>query len=308
MASRKTKPREKKTSQPVAHKTRAGRAHPAEPAHDDLAKTDEHPLRPSSTTRELEAATVAMLAEHSTHAASVPAMRVALAAAPTTPELHEAAPRPAVRARQFDDLAQTIEAPATAPRVLLLDAGEAVINELGFPATTDAEIARCAGVSIDVFHAHFASKSALLYALSERFCAQTMSLTDDATRDGIWDRATAREVIEVAVRSILDVILGRAGLVRAVLASGDEKMLDGFRRVGAHIAQSVTRVIESTHTSPEERPDPRDVAFALLLAIALAHHAIVLGTESSGLDFERSEIFERVAQAINAYLDARRAS
>lgn len=300
MASRKTKPREKKTPRRVPVKAPAAATPATDPTHDDLAITDEQPARPSlAKTREAQAATEALLAEDSAPGGSAPhgldarAVEAARAAA-------------AVERRSLDDLAQTLEAPAAAPRNVILDAGEAIIGERGLLATTDSAIASRAGVSLDVFHAHFASKSALLYALSERFCTQAMSLTDETTKSGSWSRSTPREVIEVAARTILDVVLGRAGLIRAVLASGDEKMLDGFRRVGAHITERVARVLGETHAPPEERPDPRDVGFALLLAVSFAHHTIMVGTEWTGLDFERGELYERVMRAIAAYLDAQR--
>jgi AcrR family transcriptional regulator len=242
-------------------------------------------------TREIEAMTAEKLAAISMTLGSAPKIAVAPPPPPTAP-------------RMLDDLAATIEAP-TAPRLSLLDAAEAFIGDVGFDAATDEELARCAGVSVDVFHAHFANKNALLHALNERFCAQAIAVTDDATHSGIWEHATPPDVIEISVRSILDVVLGRAALVRAVLMSGDPLLLEGFRRVGTHMTEKVIRVLEETRVSAEEKPDPRDVAFAFLLAISLAHHAIMVGTEWSGVVFDREEIYERTTRAAMAYLDAR---
>jgi AcrR family transcriptional regulator len=101
-----------------------------------------------------------------------------------------------------------------------MDAGEALIGEKGFVRATVDEISQRAGVTSDVFYGHFAGKGALLRALNERFCDQAMTVTDQATKSGIWTNATARDVVEVAVRSILDVVIDRQGLVRAVLAHG----------------------------------------------------------------------------------------
>src|SRR5262245_50251651 len=67
-------------------------------------------------------------------------------------------PPPPTTTRVLDDLAETVEAPAVTPRVLLLDAGEIVFSKLGYAQTTDAEVARSARLSLDVFHAHFANK------------------------------------------------------------------------------------------------------------------------------------------------------
>jgi AcrR family transcriptional regulator len=281
MASRKAKPREKKPARQIS-------ARAAGPLPTGDGEVDDR--RPSSTmTREVEIATLGNLLES---AGDVEAARgPAIPPPPTT--------------RVLDDLAQTTEAPS-ASRILLLDAGEVVFSELGYARTTDAEIARAAAVSLDVFHAHFASKTALLHALSDRFCSQAMTVTNDATKSGIGEHATPREVVEVAVRSMLDIILGRAGLVRAVLTAGDDTMLDGFRRVGINTTEKVLRVLEETHADGEmaTKPEPRDVAFALHLAIAIAHHAIMVGIEWCGRDFERDEIYERVTHAVSAYLES----
>jgi AcrR family transcriptional regulator len=206
--------------------------------------------------------------------------------------------------RTLDDLAQTREGPAT-PRLLILDEAEILLGEVGFEALTEAEVARRAALPPDVVREHFANKNALLHAMNERFCAQAITVTNDSTYSGIWDHASPRDVIEVAVKSILDVVLSRSALVRAVLSSGDEVLLEGFRRVGANMTERVTRVLNETRGAPEDKPDPRDSAFAFLLAISLAHHTIMVGTEWSGVVFEREELYERATEAATAYIDAR---
>lgn len=193
----------------------------------------------------------------------------------------------------LDDLAQTMEAPSASP-VILLDAAETVLSELGFRDTTDEEVARAAGVSLDVFHAHFASKAALLHAVSDRLCGQLDAVTSEATRTGIWETATPREIVELAIRSMLDVLLARAGLVRAILVSGDETMMDALRQVRAKMAANVLRLVGDARG---DKPDQRDVAFALLLAISITHHAVVAGTEWCGLDLEHAELRERIVRA-----------
>ena len=209
-------------------------------------------------------------------------------------------PQPApTEPRLVDDLAQTIEAPS-APRILILDAAEMLIAHVGFGVVTEEEVAKAANVSIDVFHAHFADKLALLRALNERFCTQAIALTDDATRSGIWDHAAPRDVIEVAVRSILDVVLSRAALVKAVLSSDDEELLEGFRRVGTNVTARVMGVIDEMRG--KDKPDERDVAFVFLLAVSIAHQTIMIGPEWSGVAFEREDLYERTVRAVRGYL------
>ncbi len=258
-----------------------------ETANDAEAATDAPDVRPSATmTREMPAVAVESLIQSS---------------AESNRKMPLPPPPPTIRA--MDDLAITAEAPAAQPRILLLDLTEALLEEKPFADLTEDEIASRAGLSLDVFHAHFANKAKLLAALTERFCEQAIGVTNDSTHSGIWDRAHARDVVEVSVRSILDVVLGRAALVRAVLSSGDPALLDGFRRVGANVTARVTRVLESTQSAPGDLPDARDVAFAFLLAVSLAHHTIMVGTQWSGLEFDREEIYERATRAATAYLD-----
>ncbi len=290
MASRKTKPREKKPARPPRPNARTGQGAPGGELVSAAPAVAEE-SRPSSTmTREVEIVALGSLLD------------AARELAPGASPIPEPPTTRVLDDLLLDDLAQTAEAPS-ASRILLLDAGETVFSELGFVRTTDKEVARVAGVSLDVFHAHFASKTALLHALSDRFCSQAITATNEATKTGIWEQATPREVVEVAVRSMLDVVLGRRGLVRAVLMSGDEGLIDGFRQVGLNITEKVLGVIDALDFDSAAKPEPRDVAFALLLAISIAHHTIMIGPEWCGLDDEGDEVYERVAHAVTAYLE-----
>ncbi len=282
MGSRKAKPKK-----PSSHGTDGGEA--AARTIDDAADTDEHALRPSSSmTREVEAIAAEELIASTFGMSSAPKI-AAPPPAPTEP-------------RGLDDLASTIEAPS-APRILIMDAAEMLIAHVDFARVTEEEIAKAANVSVDIFHAHFADKHALLRDLNERFCAQALAVTDEATRSGIWDHVEPRDLIEIAVRTILDVVLGRAALVRAVLSSGDPELLGRFRDVGSNITAQVARVIDEMRG--EDRPDERDVAFVFLLAVSLAHHTIMVGTEWSGIAFDRDDVYERAIRAVRGYLESR---
>lgn len=310
MASRKAKPREKKTSRPdVGRRARASTPDAVElqarsTADRGTAIEEGEELRPSSTmTREVDISAISALMGDAQHESAVPSPM------PTTRILDDRAPpAPPSTSPSFDDLAQTIEAPAALPRMLLLEAGEILINEMGYAAVSDAAIARHAGVTLDVFQAHFANKTALLHALNERFCVQAMNAADEAARNGTWKRAEPREVIEAAIRSALDLVFARSGLVRAVLACGDERMLDGLRRIGTHFTSRIVSALEETNAGPDERPRQEDVAFALMLVFSLAHHAIVIGTDWTGLDLQANDFYERATRAATAYLETRRAA
>ncbi len=197
------------------------------------------------------------------------------------------------------------EPPASSDRDrrALLAAGEAVITEKGFARATVEEVAARAKVGTDVFYVHFQGMGALLRALSQVFAEQMIGVTDQSTQSGIWKGAAARDVVEVAVRSILDVVIERKGLVRAVLSHGatDPSLGLDLRRIGTHMSERIIAVLAECTNVPA-RPS-RAIAFALLVAAALAHHYILVGDEWSGVSFTKEQLTEEATRAICAYLE-----
>lgn len=187
-------------------------------------------------------------------------------------------------------------------RRAIMIAGEGVIAERSFARTSVEHVAEAAGVSKDTFHAHFESMSALLRALSKGFVEQMYTVTDQATRTGIWKGAAARDVVEVATRSIIDVVTERKGLVRALLAHGttDASLAADLRDIGTHLSQRLVTVLAECTNVPA-RPS-RAVAFSLLMSVALAHHYILVGDEWSGVSFTKEQLAEEASRAICAYL------
>jgi AcrR family transcriptional regulator len=212
---------------------------------------------------------------------------------------------PASKPAKEDPLAATAEAPVALPRLSLLAAGEAVISEKGFARATVEDIAKRAGVSTDVFYAHFSGKGALLRALCDRWISQMTTVTKDATRSGIWATSAPSEVIDVAARSAIDAIYDHAGVVRAVLSHGavDPTLGAYLKKIGSLLTKRVMKVIkESAKADTEKHIGEKEVAFCLLLAIALAHHAILVGADSTGHPFDRDDIASEASRAIAAYL------
>lgn len=203
-----------------------------------------------------------------------------------------------------DPLAETIEAPAALPRLSLIAAGEAVISQKGFARATVEDIAAYANVSTDVFYAHFSGKGALLRALCDRWVMQMTTVTNDATRSGIWATATPSEMIDVAARSAIDAIYDHAPIVRAVLSqcATDRMLAASLEKIGTLLTRRVMKVIKEIKTKGEKHIGEREVAFSLLLAISLAHHAILVGAGSTGHPFDRDEIASEATRAIAAYL------
>jgi AcrR family transcriptional regulator len=188
-------------------------------------------------------------------------------------------------------------------RLLLLAAGEAVIADKGFARATVEDVSARAGVPPEIFYAHFQGMGALLRALSQAFAETIITATDQSTRGGIWKGATARDFVELAVRSILDVVIERKGLVRAFLAHGatDPSLPADLRRIGAHLSQRVIGVLAECTNVPA-RPS-RAIAFSLLCAGGLAHHYILVGDEWSGVSFSKEQLAEEASRMICAYLD-----
>jgi AcrR family transcriptional regulator len=204
----------------------------------------------------------------------------------------------------IDELAQTREG-GVVSNVALLDAGELEIGLRGFARTKVEHVAERAGVSVDVFRAHFAGMGALLRALNTRFVEQMMAAVDASTASGSWRGARVRDVVEIAVRSILEVVQDRQGLVRAFLAHGttDRALANGLRRIGAHMTDRLVVALRECSDAPA--PRDRTVAFSLLLSVALAHHSILVGDDWSGVRFTRDELAEEASRVIGAYLAER---
>jgi hypothetical protein len=141
-----------------------------------------------------------------------------------------------------------------------------------------------------------------LRALSEAFVAQMEQVTDESTRPGIWKGAAARDVVEVAIRSIIDVVIERKDLVRAFLAQAatDPAYANDLRRIGTHLSNRLIGVLAECTNVPA-RPS-RAVAFSLLLTVALAHHYVLVGDEWSGVSFTKEQLTEEAARVICAYL------
>ncbi len=184
----------------------------------------------------------------------------------------------------------------------LLSAGEAVITQRGFGRTTVEDVAVRANVTPQVFYEHFQGMGALLRALSANFVEQMTNAIDQATRSGIWKGAPARDLIEIAVRSVMDVVLDRQGLVRALLSHGatDPSLAADLRKIGTHLANRLVAALNECTGIPA-RPG-RTIAFSLLASVAVAHHYILVGDEWSGLSFSKQQLIEETAAMVSSYL------
>lgn len=203
-------------------------------------------------------------------------------------------------------LGDTREVP-TVTKKTFMSIGERMISERGFARTRVEDIAAAAGVPPGVFHIHFAGKGALLRALNEEFVEQMLGAIDESTRSGSWRNAKVRDVVEIAVRAILDVVLTREGIVRAFLSHGatDRALAMGLSRIGTHMTTRLMASLAECADAPK-RGDARErqVGFSLLLSVALAHHCVLVGEGWSGIPFTREELVDEMARNITAYLQA----
>jgi AcrR family transcriptional regulator len=207
-----------------------------------------------------------------------------------------------------DDLAQTMEAPA-APRIQIMDAAEGLIAQHGLGGTSANAIADAATLGVDTLRAVFPDDTALLRALHERFCSQALRIVVEAAETAVFDRAAIDGCIDRTVRSLVDVVLGRVALVRAVLASGDPRMLEGERKWLGTVTSRVARAIDQV----DGKPPIKDLAFALFVAVAVVHEVIVTSPHGSEaevvvgnvLTLDKSAVHAHVAEAVRAFLARR---
>ena len=213
-------------------------------------------------------------------------------------------PEPAT-SRNIEDLSQTMEAPS-APRLLIMDAAESCIAALGYEGATEAAIARAAMLPIEMYRSVFPDKLSLLRALHDRFCSQAVRTVNEASESAVFDGASAASCVERTVHALLDALIGCSALVRAALVSGDARILETQRRIVGSVATRASQTSEKLGA----RWAPHDVVFVCVLAMSIAHDAIITGgaagTRDAGpLDAGGTELRERVSAAALAYLGSR---
>jgi AcrR family transcriptional regulator len=188
-------------------------------------------------------------------------------------------------------------------RAAIVKAAHALIVTRGFIRTTEVDVATKAKVSMEAFHHEFADMNAVLRQLSLAFVEQMVAVTDQSTRGGIWKGAAARDVVEVAVRSIIDVVLTQGELVREILAASarDPAFGEDLGKVGRHLSTRLVAVMSECTNEPLQ--PSRSLAFSLLLTtVSLAHHHVLVGDDWAGVTFTKQQLTEETARAVCAYL------
>jgi len=187
-------------------------------------------------------------------------------------------------------------------RRAIVKAAKTLIKERGFARLTAADVVAKAKVSDVTFRAEFPDMDALLKQLSLLFAEQMIATTEASTRQGIWKDTAARDVVEVAVRSIVDVVIEEGYLVREILAASarEPAFAKDLERIGRHLASRIVVVMSECKNVPV-RP-ARSLAFSLLLTVSLAHHHVLVGDDWSGVSFTKEQLTEEAIRAVCAYL------
>jgi AcrR family transcriptional regulator len=154
---------------------------------------------------------------------------------------------------------------------MLMDAAETLIAERGYASATPAAIGKAAGLGEELMRVFFPQEGAMLRALHERFSTQATRLAVEAAEGAVYEKLPVVACVERVATSLVEAMFARPALLRAVLASGDAKLIDAHRKMLGAVASRVGRAFDAL----PDRPAPKDLALALIVAMAVAHDAIL---------------------------------
>ncbi len=140
----------------------------------------------------------------------------------------------------------------------LLDAAEILFYENGADATSVADVAKKAGVSVGALYHHFRDKKALLYALFDRMSTQYQEIGRAAIDPARWEGASIRDILSGFVEFSLELGHVRPGFKRSGLeaAQDDPALREHFAEIMRDIHQGLNRLLldrksEIGHPYPE---------------------------------------------------------
>lgn len=140
----------------------------------------------------------------------------------------------------------------------LLGAAESLFSEKGVEATSVAEIAERAGLSVGAVYHHFRDKKTLLYALFERMVEQIRATIPVAVDPARWEGATVADILQGYIEFVLDGGRTRAGFKRVALeaARDDARMREELADLHRAVDRGLTRLLlarrrEIGHPEPQ---------------------------------------------------------
>ena len=160
----------------------------------------------------------------------------------------------------------------------LMDAAEELIAEQGVDATTLADIATRAGSSVGAIYHHFRDKSAIQYAVFERFVEEAEATTLDAVSPERWDGAEIADIVHGYVSYSVQSNAERPSVKRAALAIArtDTEFAARFTKLSAILDQGLRELLlarrsEIGHHQPELAIDYSIHLLAAVLRARLEH-------------------------------------
>lgn len=154
----------------------------------------------------------------------------------------------------------------------LLEALELILQEKSFRDATVAEIAKRAKSSVGSFYGRFKDKDALLHALHERFCDESILTAEQALDPAQWEGVPVATLVEEFAGFLVAHYREKQGMRRAVAEMQwiDPRFRERSARVAAFVSSHfadllVSRKHEITHADPRIAAEMcHRIAFSLL--------------------------------------------
>lgn len=150
----------------------------------------------------------------------------------------------------------------------MLEAGLAILKESGFEGFTLQEVSRRAGVSVGAIYSRAPSREALILAIHERAMADLDVKEDQLRSDSSRAGLSPRELVELLVSDLANVMLGEAEMLRVFMRQAPFN--NEIWRHGSASATDASRIFSESllaHRDKLGHPDPElavDVAFRMV--------------------------------------------
>jgi AcrR family transcriptional regulator len=178
----------------------------------------------------------------------------------------------------------------------IIAAGQAVLLERGYDATTTNHIARAAGISPGSLYQYFPDKAAVLSQVIERYSEDVQARLSRGFLRTL--RSDSREVVRANVTNLLDVCEENPGLLR-VLVEQVPRSDHGPRVDFAHRADewTTTALLSAPHRDPGRPAE----AISWILVRTVEHVTISYVLERP--DIARDTVIDELTELITGYLD-----
>ena len=189
----------------------------------------------------------------------------------------------------------------------LLQAAEEVLAERGLERAAIPEIAQRAGVSPASIYRRFTDKDGLLREVFERFFARSIQSNETALDPEHWRCRSLEASVRALIAGMVAVYSQKRGLLRAVIAYGEQHPSAAFRRRTAELRKRSVAAIERIvllHAGEIKHPNPeRAVHFGMqLVALALKEHIVPASAKSAHDALTDEELATELSRMFLGYL------